>query len=214
MIHDRYDAGDQLAAALESRAGDASLLVVGIPRGGAMVAARAASQLCAEYECVPVCRIGMPCFPDLTLGALDPDGVATFDPQSEVTRHEIGKVGGALARRLKEQVERCRDGRAPIDLRGRDVIVVDQALDNLIVPRAIAAYLHRRGARRVSYAVPVAASGLLAKVDPLFHDVLALQSASSTNVLGWYGDAEPTDEEIRACLVSAWQHGPDVRGAA
>lgn len=208
MQHDREKAGSAVVKELLAHGSQEGSVVVGIPRGGVMVAARVALELGLDYECVPVCRIAVPCFPDLTLGVVDPDGNVTFDPHSQITKHEMTRVGGELAERLVHQVERCRGDRTPVDLSGRDVIVVDESLTNALMPRAIMDYLTRHGARRVSMAVPVATPAALAAAREILDEAVAAETASANRVSRWYGGPEPSDDEIHACLLSAWSASP------
>ena len=124
MPTDRTTAGARLAHSLDTRDRTGSV-VIGVPKGGAIVGAKVALELGLAYECVPVCRITVPCFPGLTLGAIDPEGVAVFDPHSQLTRYEFEKSRGELAEKLRCEAERCRGDRTPVDISGRNLIVVD-----------------------------------------------------------------------------------------
>jgi len=66
---DRADAGRQLASRLENYRG-ADLLVLGLPRGGVVVAVEVARTLGAELDVVVVRKIGAPRQPELALGAV------------------------------------------------------------------------------------------------------------------------------------------------
>ncbi len=208
MTHDRRQSGDVLATAIAESRGNENYVVAGIPRGGAIVAARAAMKLGLRYECVPVCRVGMPCFPDVTLGAVDPDGDVMFDPKSQLTRHELGKVGGAMATRLQQQVDSCRGDREPLDFEGLDVIVIDDAATNDIVPLTALRYLRRHGARRVTFAVPVAAAEVTDRLSEAFDGTVFVDTVPAAKMSGWYGTTEPTEDEVHECLVQAWSATP------
>ena len=70
---DRSDAGRQLATRLQSFAG-AGTLVLGIPRGGVVVAAEVARQLGAELDVIVARKLGAPGQPELAIGAVTADG--------------------------------------------------------------------------------------------------------------------------------------------
>lgn len=213
MSTDRSVAGERLARALAQAADRAGAVVVGIPKGGAVVAARVALELGVAYECVPVCRIGIPCFPEFTLGAIDPDGVATFEPQTQLTRYELTKSGGALAERLRQQADRCRGDRTPVSLAGRDLIVVDDAADTYVVGQAAAEYLRRNEAARLVFATPVASEGAMSRLRELYDEVVVSKVVPRSAVAGFYAGSVPSDEEIHDCMVRAWDASPEKTSA-
>jgi hypothetical protein len=77
---DRADAGRQLASRLENYRG-ADLLVLGLPRGGVVVAVEVARTLGAELDVVVVRKIGAPRQPELALGAVVTDGSLCIKPR-------------------------------------------------------------------------------------------------------------------------------------
>ena len=213
MSVDRSAAGESLARELaraEDRTGN---VVVGLPRGGAVVGARVALELGIAYECVPVCRIGIPCFPELTLGAIDPDGMATFEPETQLTRYELTKEGSALATRLRDQAERCRGDRTPVDLSGRDIIVVDDAADTYVVAQAAAEYLRRHGAARLVFATPVAADTAISRLRELYDEVVVGKTVRHSAITGFYAGGIPTEDEIHDCMTRAWDASPEKPAA-
>ncbi|MDP2299585.1 MAG: phosphoribosyltransferase family protein, partial [Actinomycetota bacterium] len=73
MYADRADAGRHLARALAGRLGP-DALVLGIPRGGVVLAAEVADALGLELDVVIVRKIGAPGNPEYAIGALDEEG--------------------------------------------------------------------------------------------------------------------------------------------
>ena len=209
MPNERGVAGERLAREI-ARAGDRTgTVVVGLPKGGAIVGAKVALELGLAYECVPVCRIGIPCFPELTLGAIDPDGMATFEPETQLTRYELTKEGGALATRLRDQAERCRGDRTPVDLSGRDLIVVDDAADTYVVAQAAAEYLRRHGAARLVFATPVAADTAVSRLHELYDEVVVGKTVRHSALPGFYSEGVPSEEELHDCMTRAWDASPE-----
>jgi predicted phosphoribosyltransferase len=178
-----------------------------------VVGARVALDLGIAYECVPVCRIGVPCLPALTLGAIDPDGMATFEPHTELTRYQLTRSRGELAEALRHETERCRGDRTPVDIRGRDLIVVDDAADTHVVAEAAADYLRRHGAAQLIFATPVAADGAMARLRDLYDEVMVDQVVPQSRISGFYAEAVPPDEEIHECMQKAWDVAAEKTGA-
>jgi len=209
MSLDRSVAGEKLAHTLAQAAERTGNVVVGIPKGGAVVGARVALQLGLAYECVPVCRIGIPCFPEFTLGAIDPDGTATFEPETQLTRYELTKSRGKLADLLNEDVVRCRGDRTPVNLTGRNLIVVDDAADTYVVAQAAAEYLRRHGSARLVFATPVAADDVLPRLHELYDEVVVGKAVPRSAVARFYVKGVPSDDEIHDCMARAWDASPE-----
>lgn len=73
MFVDRHEAGIQLASALEKFRGRRDVVVIGIPRGGVVVAWEVARHLQAPLDVVVIKKLGYPGNPELALGATSPD---------------------------------------------------------------------------------------------------------------------------------------------
>jgi outer membrane protein assembly factor BamC len=87
MFRDRQDAGRRLAERLERYRADPQAVVLGIPRGGVVVAAVVARQLGLPLDLVVVRKIGAPGNPEYAVGAMDEDG--------RVERSRIARVSDA-----------------------------------------------------------------------------------------------------------------------
>src|SRR5437763_13831483 len=124
---DRREAGQQLAQALASLRGE-PLIVLGIPRGGVVVAAEVARGLGAPLDVVIPRKVGAPGNPELGLGAVAP-GVRVLDERllrdlgvsSEYLEREIA----AQEREIERRSRAYRGERAPGELAGRIAVVVD-----------------------------------------------------------------------------------------
>src|SRR3990167_1998207 len=76
IFKDRQSAGKILANRLKNIKAD---LVLGIPRGGVVVAAEIAKSLNLPFDIIVTRKIGAPNQPELALGAVDPDGETVLD---------------------------------------------------------------------------------------------------------------------------------------
>jgi predicted phosphoribosyltransferase len=106
-------------------------IVVALPRGGVPVAYEVARTLHAPLDVLAVRKLGAPGNPEFGVGAIAEDRTAVLDQRSArsvgLTRDLLAATVGRELEELHRRVERYRDGRAPIDVRGRTVIVVDDA---------------------------------------------------------------------------------------
>src|ERR1700751_4084983 len=78
-FRDRRDAGRQLAAKLTEYANDASVLVLGLPRGGVPVAYEVARALHAPLDVFLVRKLGVPGREELAMGAIASGGVRVLN---------------------------------------------------------------------------------------------------------------------------------------
>src|SRR5439155_557956 len=80
LFRDRRDAGGALAARLERYRGR-DPLVLGLPRGGVVVAAEVARRLDAELDVVVARKLGSPISPELAIGAVTASGERFLNEQ-------------------------------------------------------------------------------------------------------------------------------------
>jgi len=128
LFADRHDAGRRLAAQLERFRGQ-NPVVVAIPRGGVPVAAEIASALGGPLDVIMVRKIGAPWQPEYAIGAVAEGGVRIL-AERELSRLGIGpsELDALVAKaehELAERSQRYRGQRAPLEVKGRTVLLVD-----------------------------------------------------------------------------------------
>jgi predicted phosphoribosyltransferase len=208
---DRRAAGRALGVRLTgSVSGDA--VVLGLPRGGVLVAAEVASVLDAPLDVLVVRKLGLPWQPELAMGAIAGvgDAIETVRVESVLAAVDVPPAAFEEVRQrelteLQRREAAYRGGRPPVPLAGRPVIVVDDGLATGATMRAAVLALRRQAPLGITVAVPVgsprARDALAADVD----DMLCLLAPQSFRAVGQaYTDfAETTDEEVRAALDGA-----------
>src|SRR5687768_4692345 len=75
LLHDRAEAGRELAAVLAPYAGRADVFVLALPRGGVPVAFEVARALRAPLDVFLVRKLGVPGHEELAMGAIATGGV-------------------------------------------------------------------------------------------------------------------------------------------
>ncbi len=220
QFHDRHDAGRRLAAELLPLAPERPVIVA-LPRGGVPIGVEVARALGAPLDVLAVRKLGAPGNLELGVGAVAEDGTGVLDPWSASAMGMTQAVLDAtLAREsleLRRRVERYRDGRPPIDVRGRTVIVVDDGLATGLTDLAAVRALRKRGARRIIVAVPVGSSESVSMLAEEADRVVCLTVPQRLFGVGmWYRDFTPvSDEEVLALLAEAAEDGdtPAAAGA-
>ncbi len=204
---DRRAAGDALAPLVAALDLDHPV-VLGLPRGGVVVAARVAAALGAPLDVIVVRKLGAPAQPELGLGAVGEGGVRVLNAEllalAGVDERALDRVEQAERTRLETRLARYRAGCAAVPLAGRDVVIVDDGIATGGTARAAVAVARARGARRVVLAAPVAAPDTVAVLRTVADDVVtALQPDDLLGVGRWYRDfRQTTDDEVVELLSS------------
>src|SRR3954470_23695511 len=124
---DRRDAGRALAAALGDDVGR-DPVVLGLPRGGVVVAAEVAAALGAPLDVVLVRKLGLPGQPELAMGAIAAAGDAIETVRTPAAVRGGEAVFAAVRDRELTELRRgertSRAGHEPVPLAGRDVLLV------------------------------------------------------------------------------------------
>jgi putative phosphoribosyl transferase len=176
---DRRQAGQALAERLVCLRGnqlDPDPVVVGVARGGVLVAREVAAALDAPLDVALVGRIRKPDQPGTTLAAVAEGGVLVT----------VGRRGWANPARLRNHASLMRAElanrtaafprlfwRKPVS--GRTVILVDDGVTTGATARAAARVLRARGATGIVLAVPVASIEALRQVAAEVDHVLCLR---------------------------------------
>src|SRR4051794_8573456 len=198
---DRRDAGDALADALGGVI-DPPAAVLGIPRGGVVVAARVAARLALPLGVVVTKKLGAPHNPELGIGAVAP-GVRVLEPDV-VSALSVGDrwLARESARVETEVARRAEAYGASVDVRAMTAVVVDDGVATGSTARAAGLWARHAGARRVVLAVPVAPMGVERRVGDAFDEVVAVLTPSDLRAVGqYYADFRQVgDAEVRELL--------------
>lgn len=207
-FRDRTDAGRRLAPLLAESARD-DTLVVGLPRGGVIVAAEAAAALDVPLDVIIVQKIGHPDQPELAIGALGENGVRVVEDSAirslGITADSLADAEERATAELARRIVRFRSTTSPPDLAGRHVVVVDDGIATGATAAAACRVARAAGADRITLAVPVAPHGWEHRFDELADDLIAMDTPRSFGSVGrFYVDFDQTtDAEVLAALATA-----------
>jgi putative phosphoribosyl transferase len=208
VFADRVDAGRQLARRLLD-IDTTGLVVLGLPRGGVVVAAEVARALRAPLDILLVQKLGLPICPELALGAVGEGGARALNPDvltaALIDAQELAAIEATARAWLVRRVPKLRPGVPPLDLTGRRALIVDDGLATGATARAACQMARARGVARVALAVPVAASQALRLLAGVADEVVCLEADDELRSVGsWYQDfTQITDEQALALLRSA-----------
>ncbi|MGH9252614.1 MAG: phosphoribosyltransferase [Acidimicrobiales bacterium] len=204
---DRREAGVELAARLrDGLPGDGRAIVLGLPRGGVVVAAEVARVLDADLDALVVCKVGVPWHPELALGAVGGTGVRVRN--DDVVRHtgltepQLDQAFTAAEGQVARREQILRAGRPPPELAGRPVIIVDDGLATGATALAAAQIVRALSATVVVLAVPVAPADTDPRLAAAVDAFVALARPRRFGAVGtWYEDfRQVEDDDVRALL--------------
>jgi len=207
MFDDRVDAGRALAKSLAARKDLAGAIVLALPRGGVPVAHEVAQALGLPLDVLVVRKLGLPSQPELAMGAIASGGAVVLN--DEVVRYLGGRKEALeeVTRRELVELERreraYRGERAPLEMAGRDAIVVDDGLATGATMEAAVRALRGSGAGRVIVAVPVASAEARKRIAAVADEVVCLATPMFFSAVGqWYRDfGQTSDDEVRELLL-------------
>jgi len=210
-FRDRSDAGRRLAVAIadQLRPGAGTSVVVGMARGGVVVAHEVARVLDAPLDVVVVRKLGHPRQPELGLGAIGEDGVRVVNATLVAQLRVPDEVIDAVAEREQDELERrlyaYRGDRPALDVSGRIAIVVDDGLATGYTARAAVEVMRRRAAARVALGVPVGPPATVVALGEVADDVVCVEvSEGFTGLSEWYEDFhQVSDGEVARLLSGA-----------
>ncbi len=206
-FENRREAGRRLGRALTKRGyGGEDTLVLGIPRGGLVVAAEVAKTLSAALDVIIARKLRAPFQPELGIGAV-------VDRDHVLLNEDLVRAVGASQNYLsieisyqKEEVGRqmrfYRNGRPDPEIARKTVIIVDDGIATGYTFRASLESVRRRGADRLVAATPVAAPSSAKMLHAFADDVVCLSIPAPFRSVGaWYRSFDVVSDEEAAAIL-------------
>ena len=202
IFENRSDAGRQLSKQFQSLVSQQDVLVLGIPRGGVVVAFEIAWALHLPLDIFLSRKLGVPGREELAFGAVAAGDGRYLDQEviraANVTPQQIEHVTAKVRETLSERAALYRGNRPPLQVAGRTVILVDDGIaTGASVYAAINALRQMRPAKLV-LAVPVAPPSTCKWLRGLVDQLICLYEPDNFYAVGqFYKDfSQVTDEEV------------------
>jgi putative phosphoribosyl transferase len=205
LFRNREEAGKKLAGALKELKGK-DVVVLGIPRGGIVVANEVAKVLGAPLDVVVTRKIEAPGEPEFALGAVTQEGEVIMDRQAA---ESLGASPAYLddqirkkKEEVKERMKRLRGDKPYPRLEGKIVVIVDDGIATGSSVSAAVMSVKKRKPKEVVVAVPVAPADAVEMLAEEGARVVCLETPGPFLAIGeFYGDFDQVeDSEVRRIL--------------
>jgi putative phosphoribosyl transferase len=211
----RFEAGRELADALQPYANRPDVLVLALPRGGVPVAYEVAKSLNAPMDLMLVRKLGLPGHEELAMGAIATGGIHVFNAEVieglGISEAQIEQVAAVELQELRRRERIYRDDRPLPKVHGRCVILIDDGLATGATMQAAIAGLRQQKPSEIVAAVPVAPPDAVASLRQQADVVICPAMPDPFFGVGlWYADfAQVSDAEVRDFLGKIWQGPPE-----
>lgn len=209
LFQDRQEAGRLLAKKLMHLAGQKNIVVLGLARGGVVVAYEVAKALALPLNVVVPRKIGAPGNPELALGSIMEDGEGVFNDS-------IIRMMGVSPSYLKQEIEKEKKRahqrltlyrqHAPMpDIKDHTVILVDDGIATGSTMLASIQAMRKGNAENVIVAVPVSSLDALLRMEEAADEVVCLYSPEDFFGVGQFYSrfSQTEDEEVVRLLTKA-----------
>lgn|SRR5690606_19771081 len=204
VFKDRWHAGRVLGKALEPLYKHKNPLVLGIPRGGILVASEVARVLEAELSVIITKKLPHPMQEELAIGACAEDGSVFLTSLARgVDADMVRRIVARQHDEIQKRIQRFRKGQPLPVMEGRTVIVVDDgiATGSTLVPAL--KLCRAKNASEVVVASPVSGKRYVSEIDDLADHVVVLVKPDDYLAVGQvYEDFHPlSTEEVTDALA-------------
>ena len=208
-FRDRAEAGRQLAERLKGRKMERPM-VLGLARGGVVVAHEIAIELGAEEDVLVARKVGFPAHLEYGIGAVAPDGVVVFDPATlarvGIKEEQFVELATAERRVVDERLAAYRNRTEPPAVKGRTAIIVDDGIATGVTAIAAIRYVRSLHPKEILLAVPVCASDAREGLEQEADELICLHEPTSFHSVGmWYEDFQQVeDDDVVRILSTGW----------
>ncbi|SRR6266487_6395765 len=227
IFRDRIDAANKLAEKLKQQLmipehrDSSSIVVLSIPRGGAIIGDVVATKLNAKLDLVVSRKIGAPIDPEVAIGAVMPDGTYFLNEEImltvEVPQHYIDTQVNVQMKEIERRLISFRGSKEyDRELKGKTVVLVDDGVATGATILSAAQWLKtKQDCQELIIAVPVAPQDTVDRLKQIVGNskVVVLYSPESFTAVGqFYMDfGQVSDSEVKKIMK---KHGYKIEGGS
>jgi erythromycin esterase-like protein/predicted phosphoribosyltransferase len=208
LFRDRREAGRVLASLLQSYRDKPGVVVLGLARGGVPVAWEVAAALHAPLDAFVVRKLGVPGHEEFAAGALASGGRVVLNDDVvrglSISPQQLRDIAEREGRELIRREGAYRDGRPPLDVTGKIVILVDDGLATGASMFAAVQALREADPAQIVIAVPAAPESTCREFSGLVDDMVCASMPTPFLAVGasFWDFSQVSDEEVRTLLAT------------
>ena len=198
----RKEAGLILAKELIEHQKDKQIVVLGLPRGGVVVAEQVAKFLHLPLDVILLRKLPYPPQPELAVGAVAEHGAVFINEEFREAAREDSSWLEEIVREQRavigERARLYRPHRRSADLRGKTVLLVDDGIATGATMKVAIQAARAAGASRVVVAIPVAAPSSIRELQAEADEVVCLDAPEDFYAVGqaYQSFDQVSDEEV------------------
>jgi putative phosphoribosyl transferase len=198
-FRDRIDAGNLLAERL-AKHGYAPATVLGIPRGGVILADIVAKKLAADFDIVIPRKLGAPENEELAIGAVMEDGTSYINryivSALRIPQHYIESERVRQAAEIRRRSAAYRKLDLSYNIADKNVIIVDDGIATGATVIASARWARKQRPLSLTIAVPVAPSQSVEILEQEYDSVIVLHMPHDFGSVGqFYEEFGPVSDD-------------------
>lgn len=204
-LRDRHEAGRLLGLELSNLRGQGAV-VLGIPRGGVIVACELARALDAELDVVLSRKLRTPGHWELAMGSVAEDGRVFLNEMvlkdSGISQASIAQEKAAQVAEIARRSELIRHVRLKVSLQGRLAIITDDGVATGATTLAAIWAARQEHPKKLIAAIPVGSENTVIRLADEVDEMICLRAPPFFDAVGqfymWFGPVE--DEEVLEIL--------------
>lgn len=199
MFVDRKDAGQKLAGSLIRFKNQSDAIVIGLPRGGVVVAYEAARRLNLPLDIIVPRKIGAPGNDELAIGAITEEGEAVLDEmlvrELNVAPEYIAKTVAKEKQEAQRRLKLYRGDRTPLNLQNKTALIIDDGIATGATMQAAIKSAKNKKAEKIIVAVPIIAPDTLKKLQVEADEIIYLDAPMFLGAIGdFYEEFSQTED--------------------
>ncbi|HZE15334.1 MAG TPA: erythromycin esterase family protein, partial [Mycobacterium sp.] len=208
IFRDRREAGRVLGELLQAYRDRPDVVVLGLARGGVPVAWEVAAALHAPLDVFIVRKLGVPGHEEFAAGALASGGRVVVNDDVvrglRITPQQLRDIADREGRELIRREAAYRDGRRPIAVTGKTVILVDDGLATGASMFAAVQALREAEPAHIVIAVPAAPESTCHELAGLVDDMVCASMPTPFFAVGasFWDFSQVSDDEVCRLLAT------------
>lgn len=190
MFRDRRHAGELLALALVDYKNSDNTIVIGLPRGGVVLADVIAEELCLPLDVICPRKISIPYYPEFAIGAVDESGAICLNDDAVQYLHVSDELIKQTALRemleAKKRLVMFRKNKPLRHLQNKIVIIVDDGLATGYTMKAAIVTARREEAKKIIVAVPVSSRSAAEMIEKISDELISLTIPENFMAVGQF----------------------------